>query len=96
MENSDDPSLRHRVNSTMDRLRGVIAPFVQQSKSAAHAPNNPAQAEKWRQAANRLLDVVEEVTRLFEEFNMYGMDSGRNNNNYNKVIKIQLKHLFWL
>ena len=72
-DNSDDQNLRRQVNSAGDKLKSAIAPFVEQSKAASVSPGRDAGA--WRAASSRLRDVVSEVTRLFDDLHMYGMDS---------------------
>ena len=70
-DNSDDQNLRRQVNGASDKLKSAIAPFVEQSKAASAGGDSGA----WRSAASRLRDVVSEVTRLFDDLHMYGMDS---------------------
>ena len=72
-DNSDDQNLRRQVNSAGDKLKSAIAPFVEQSKAASVSPGGDAGA--WRATSSRLRDVVSEVTRLFDDLHMYGMDS---------------------
>ena len=70
-DNSDDQNLRRQVNSASDKLKSSIAPFVEHSKAASVNGD----AGGWKAAASRLRDVVSEVTRLFDDLHMYGMDS---------------------
>ena len=72
-DNSDDQNLRRQVNGASDKLKSAIAPFVEHSKAASVSPGGDAGA--WRAASSRLRDVVSEVTRLFDDLHMYGMDS---------------------
>ncbi len=73
-DNSDDPSLRRQVGAAGERLKSAIAAFVQASKSAAAAAQD---STGWRSASARLMQVVSEVARLFDDLNMYGLDSAR-------------------
>jgi len=72
-DNSDDQNLRRQVNGASDKLKSAIAPFVEHSKAASVSPGGDAGA--WKDASSRLRDVVSEVTRLFDDLHMYGMDS---------------------
>ena len=75
-ENSDDQNLRRQVNSASDKLKSAIAPFVENSKLVSMNPGDgTGAANAWKAAAARLRDVVAEVTRLFDDLHMYGMDS---------------------
>ena len=76
-DNSDDPNLRRQVNNVGGRLKSTIAPFVENSRAVAASPGETGIATGWRAAASRLLEVVSEVTKLFDDLNMYGMDSAR-------------------
>ena len=78
-ENSDDPNLKRQVNVMSDRLKGAIAPFVERSKALVSNPSDPSLNNNWKDSANRLMDVVSEVCKLFDDLNMYGLDSARSN-----------------
>ncbi len=82
-DNSDDPALRRQVDSLGDKLKAAITPFVENGKAVASNPGDQGLITAWRMSANRLLEIVGEVTRLFAELNMYGYDSSRNNANAN-------------
>ena len=41
----------------------------------ASSPSDQGLITAWRMSANKLLEIVGEVTRLFAELNMYGYDS---------------------
>ncbi len=76
-DNSDDANLRRQVGMAGDRLKSAIAAFVQASKAVVSAPGDAAPASAWRAAASSLLAVVTDVATLFDDLNMYGMDSAR-------------------
>ena len=74
-DNSDDPALRKQVDASGDKLKAAITPFVENGKAVASSPNDQGLITAWRMSANKLLEIVGEVTRLFAELNMYGYDS---------------------
>ena len=74
-DNSDDPALRRQVDASGDKLKAAITPFVENGKAVASSSNDQGLITAWRMAANKLLDIVAEVTRLFADLNMYGYDS---------------------
>ena len=77
-DNSDDPALRKQVDASGDRLKSAITPFVENGRAVASSPNDQGLITSWRMSANKLLEIVEEVARLFAELNMYGYDSLNN------------------
>ena len=77
-DNSDDPALRKQVDASGDRLKSAITPFVENGRAVASSPNDQGLITAWRMSANKLLEIVEEVARLFAELNMYGYDSLNN------------------
>ncbi len=79
-DNSDDPGLKRQVNSTSERLKNAITTFVEKSKNAANNIGDHHRMEDWRSSSQRLLDIVGDATKLFDDLNMYGLDSNRNNN----------------
>jgi len=74
-ENSEDVSLKKQVNQAADRLKSVIAPFVESSKAMAINISDQSHQTRWRAASNSLLDMVKEVQKLFSDLNMFGLDS---------------------
>ena len=74
-DNSDDPALRKQVDSSGDKLKAAITPFVENGRAVASSPNDQGLITAWRMSADKLLEIVGEVTRLFAELNMYGYDS---------------------
>ena len=74
-DNSEDPALRKQVDASGDKLKAAITPFVENGKAVASSPNDQGLITAWRMSANKLLEIVGEVTRLFAELNMYGYDS---------------------
>ena len=79
-DNSDDPNLRRQVDESGQKLKAVIPPFVESSKSVAGSPGDTGLINAWKSSSSRLLEMVAEVTRLFAELNMYGYDSSREPN----------------
>lgn len=79
-DNSDDPALRRQVDASGDKLKSAITPFVENGKAVASSPSDQGLITAWRMSANKLLEIVGEVTRLFAELNMYGYDSLARNN----------------
>ena len=76
-DNSDDANLRRQVDESGQKLKAVIPPFVESCKSVAGSPGEAGLINAWKSASSRLLEMVAEVTRLFAELNMYGLDSSR-------------------
>merc|ERR1712130_975112 len=77
-ENSEDVSLKKQVNQAADKLKSVIAPFVESSKSMAINISDQGHQARWRTASSSLLEMVKEVAKLFSDLNMYGFDSTDN------------------
>eukprot|EP00092_Neocalanus_flemingeri_P039320 GFUD01042810.1.p1 GENE.GFUD01042810.1~~GFUD01042810.1.p1 ORF type:complete len:853 (+),score=245.06 GFUD01042810.1:140-2698(+) len=74
-ENSEDLNLKKQVNQSADKLKMVIAPFVESSKTMAINISDQGHYKRWRGASTNLLQMVTEVQQLFSELNMYGQDS---------------------
>lgn len=74
-ENSEDVSLKKQVNQAADKLKSVIAPFVESSKTMAINISDQGHQARWRTASNSLLEMVKEVQKLFADLNMFGLDS---------------------
>merc|ERR1719414_2304477 len=77
-ENSEDVSLKKQVNQAADKLKSVIAPFVESSKTMAINISDQGHQARWRSASSSLLEMVKEVAKLFSDLNMYGFDSTDN------------------
>jgi len=77
-ENSEDVSLKKQVNQAADKLKSVIAPFVESSKTMAINISDQGHQARWRTASASLLEMVKEVAKLFSDLNMYGFDSTDN------------------
>merc|ERR1719228_3139733 len=77
-ENSEDVSLKKQVNQAADKLKSVIAPFVESSKTMAINISDQGRQARWRTASASLLEMVKEVAKLFSDLNMYGFDSTDN------------------
>merc|ERR1719220_1300052 len=73
-ENSEDVSLKKQVNQAADKLKSVIAPFVESSKTMAINISDQGHQARWRSASGSLLEMVKEVAKLFSDLNMYGFD----------------------
>eukprot|EP00090_Calanus_glacialis_P036167 TRINITY_DN6169_c0_g1_i1.p1 TRINITY_DN6169_c0_g1~~TRINITY_DN6169_c0_g1_i1.p1 ORF type:complete len:852 (-),score=220.34 TRINITY_DN6169_c0_g1_i1:197-2752(-) len=76
-ENSEDVNLKKQVNQSADKLKLVIAPFVESSKTMAISISDQGHYKRWKGASTNLLEMVREVQKLFSELNMYGMDFNR-------------------
>jgi len=76
-ENSEDAGLRGEVNVAADRLKSVIAPFVESSKVMAINMADQGQYARWQQCAHNLQEMVKQVRKLFLDLNMFGLDSAR-------------------
>jgi len=76
-ENSEDVGLKKQVNLAADKLKAVIAPFVESSKSVAINMSDTGHHNRWRSSSNNLLEIVQEVQKLFSDLNMFGLDSSR-------------------
>ena len=87
-DNSDDANLKRQVDELGQKLKGVIAPFVESSKSVAGSPGNTGLINSWQTSASRLLETVGEVTKLFAELNMYGYDSARDMNSHQPSVPV--------
>jgi len=77
-ENSEDVNLKKQVNQSADKLKLVIAPFVESSKTMAISISDQGHYNRWKGASTNLLDMVREVQKLFSELNMYGLDLENN------------------
>jgi len=77
-ENSEDVNLKKQVNQSADKLKLVIAPFVESSKTMAISISDQGHYNRWKGASTNLLDMVREVQKLFSELNMYGLDLDNN------------------
>merc|ERR1719394_2244898 len=77
-ENSEDVSLKKQVNQAADKLKSVIAPFVESSKTMAINISDQGHQARWRSASGSLLEMVKEVAKLFSDLNIYGFDSTDN------------------
>ena len=63
------------MNQAADKLKSVIAPFVESSKAMAINISDPGHQARWRSASASLLEMVKEVQKLFRDLNMFGLDS---------------------
>jgi len=73
-ENSEDVNLKKQVNQSADKLKLVIAPFVESSKTMAISISDQGHYKRWKGASTNLLEMVKEVQKLFSDLNMYGLD----------------------
>jgi len=73
-DNSEDANLKKQVNQAGDKLKSVIAPFVESSKTMAINISDTGHHNRWKGAATNLLDMVREVQKLFTDLNMFGFD----------------------
>ena len=70
-ENSEDVNLKKQINQSENKLKMVIAPFVESSKSMAINLSEQGQYSRWESAARSLLKMVMEVQRLFSDLNLH-------------------------
>ena len=70
-ENSEDLSLKKQINQSENKLKMVIAPFVESSKSMAINIGDQSQYSRWETASRNLLAMVLEVQRLFSDLNLH-------------------------
>ena len=63
------------MNQAADKLKAVIAPFVESSKTMAINISDQGHQNRWRAASSSLLQMVKEVQKLFSDLNMFGADS---------------------
>jgi len=77
-ENSEDVNLKKQVNQSADKLKLVIAPFVESSKTMAISISDQGHYKRWKVASTNLLEMVREVQKLFSDLNMYGEDINHN------------------
>ena len=70
-ENSEDLSLKKQINQSENKLKMVIAPFVESSKSMAINIGDHSQYSRWETASRNLLSMVMEVQRLFSDLNLH-------------------------
>ena len=76
-DNSEDDNLKKQVNQSEQKLKFVIAPFVETSKTMAINISDQGHCQRWRGASTNLLDMVREVQTLFSQLNMYGLEPDR-------------------
>jgi len=76
-ENSEDAGLKREVNQAAEKLKSVIAPFVDTSRVMAINISDQGQYSRWQQCANSLQEMVKQVRKLFTDLNMFGLDSER-------------------
>jgi vinculin len=77
-----------QVNQAADKLKSVIAPFVESSKTMAINISDQGHQARWRTASNSLLEMVKEVQKLFADLNMFGLDSTDRSRNVNIPILV--------
>ena len=70
-ENSEDLSLKKQINQSENKLKMVIAPFVESSKSMAINIGDQSQYSRWETSSRNLLAMVLEVQRLFSDLNLH-------------------------
>jgi len=66
-DNSEDIVLKKQVNQAADKLKSVIAPFVESSKAMAINISDGGHIARWKANSSSLLTMVEEVGSLFQE-----------------------------
>jgi len=81
-ENSEDVNLKKQINQSENRLKLVIAPFVESSKSMAINISDPSYYSRWKSASANLLQMVQEVAKLFSDLQLHSPGSGARNQNH--------------
>jgi len=69
-ENSEDTNLKKQVNQSENKLKLVIAPFVESSKTMAINIADQSHVVRWKTASANLLQMVHEVQKLFSDLNL--------------------------
>ena len=77
-ENTEDVNLKKHINQSENKLKMVIAPFVESSKSMAINISDKSYYMKWKSAAASLLQQVQEVTKLFSDLQLHSPGARHN------------------
>ena len=70
-DNSEDINLKKQINQSETKLKMVIAPFVESSKSMAINISDQSFYSRWRTASTNLLHQVQEVAKLFSDLQLH-------------------------
>ena len=70
-ENSEDVALKKQINQSENKLKMVIAPFVESSKAMAINLSDSSHQARWRAASANLVAMVQEVAKLFSDLQLH-------------------------
>ena len=70
-DNSEDVSLKKQINQSENKLKMVIAPFVESSKSMAINISDQSYYSRWKSSSTNLLQMVQEVAKLFSDLQLH-------------------------
>jgi len=70
-DNSEDINLKKQINASENKLKMVIAPFVESSKTMAINISDQSYYSRWRTASTNLLHQVQEVAKLFSDLQLH-------------------------
>ena len=74
-ENSEDVALKKQINQSENKLKMVIAPFVESSKAMAINLSDSSHQARWRAASANLVAMVQEVAKLFSDLQLHSPTS---------------------
>ena len=70
-DNSEDIGLKKQINQSENRLKMVIAPFVESSKSMAINISDGSYHQRWSSSSAALVSMVQEVAKLFSDLQLH-------------------------
>ena len=70
-DNSEDIGLKKQINQSENRLKMVIAPFVESSKTMAINISDQRHHQRWRTSSDALVSMVQEVAKLFSDLQLH-------------------------
>ena len=70
-DNSEDIGLKKQINQSENKLKMVIAPFVESSKTMAINISDQRHHQRWRASSDALVSMVQEVAKLFSDLQLH-------------------------
>ena len=70
-DNSEDIGLKKQINQSENKLKMVIAPFVESSKTMAINISDQRHHQRWRASSDALVSMVQEVAKLFTDLQLH-------------------------
>ena len=70
-DNSEDVGLKKQINQSENKLKMVIAPFVESSKTMAINISDQRHHQRWRASSDALVSMVQEVAKLFTDLQLH-------------------------